>query len=382
MLACLVRFASSMILLYITIGLLVTYSILILYYKAGWQEIKPFSVTDQKAGIKISIIIAARNEEENIANLLRSLEKQTYPTHLFEVIVIDDHSSDNTASIAKSFSFVNLIKLEFDNINSYKKKAIETGIAAASGDLIVTTDADCIVKEDWLKTITAFKEETNAMFIAAPVAMECNSSLLQTFQSLDFMVLQGITAASVQKRIHNMCNGANLAYERKAFFEVNGFTGIDHIASGDDMLLMQKIAGKHPGKISYLLSKDAIVTTQAAKSWKEFFGQRIRWASKATNYNDIKIFSALFLVYFFNCSLLALLIAGCWMHSLWWGFTGILLVKTIIELLFLYPVAKFYDKQYLLNLFPLYQPLHIFYTVIAGWLGVFGSFEWKGRRVK
>ncbi|HKC35445.1 MAG TPA: glycosyltransferase [Chitinophagaceae bacterium] len=371
-----------MTLLYITIGFLVVYSILILFYRAGWQELKPFSQPGLPPSIEISVIIAARNEEENIGKLLTSLEKQTYPRHLFEVIVVDDHSTDKTATIVNSFSFAKLIKLQLDNINSYKKKAIETGIAAASGDLIVTTDADCIVKESWLRTIAAFKEETNAIFIAAPVMMEYRSNLLQTFQTLDFLVLQGITAASVQKRIHNMCNGANLAYERKVFFEVNGFSGIDHIASGDDMLLMQKIAKRFPGKISYLLSKEAVTTTQAAKTWKELFSQRIRWASKATNYNDIKIFGALFLVYFFNCALLGLLIAGFWMHFLWSGFVGILIIKTFIELLFIYPVAKFYNKLSLLKLFPFFQPLHIVYTVIAGWFGVFGRFEWKGRRVK
>ena len=371
-----------MILLYITIVLLVIYSILILYYRAGWRDLKPFSQTGLKSSIKISVIISARNEEENIGKLLSSLEKQTYPNHLFEVIVVDDHSTDNTATVVNSYPFAKLIKLEFDNINSYKKKAIETGIAEASGDLIVTTDADCIVQENWLRTIAAFKEEANAVFIAAPVVMENRATLLQTFQALDFLVLQGITAASVQKRIHNMCNGANLAYERKAFFEVNGFSGIDHIASGDDMLLMQKIAERFSGKISYLLSKDAIVATRAAKTWKEFFSQRIRWASKATNYNDIKIFSALFLVYFFNCTLLALFVTGFWMPLLWLGLVSIVLVKIIIELLFIYPIAKFYNKQKLLTLFPFFQPLHIVYTVIAGWLGVFGSFEWKGRRVK
>lgn len=341
-----------------------------------------FSENSQEPDLKLSVIIAARNEEENIGKLLQTIETQTYPKSLFEVIVVDDHSTDNTATIASSFSFVKLIKLQFDNINSYKKKAIETGIAAASGDLIVITDADCIVQPGWLKTIAAFKQNTNAVFIAAPVVIENAPTLLQTFQSFDFMVLQGITAASVQKRIHNMCNGANLAYERKTFFEVNGFSGIDHIASGDDMLLMQKISTRFPGRIAYLLSKHAIVTTQPAKTWKEFFSQRIRWASKATNYNDIRIFSALFLVYFFNCALLALLIAGFWMPYLWLGFLAILFAKIIVEIIFISPVAKFYNKERLLKLFPLYQPLHIVYTVIAGWLGTFGSFEWKGRKVK
>jgi len=371
-----------MILLYITIGLFIFYSILILFYRAGWWELKTYSQTALEPSTKISVIIPARNEEENIGKLLLSLEKQTYPSHLFEVIVVDDHSTDNTAAVVSGYSFVKLIRLEVDNINSYKKKAIETGIAAASGDLIVTTDADCIVPGNWLKTISSFKEKTNAVFIAAPVVLENESNLLQTFQTLDFLVLQGITAASVQKRFHNMCNGANLAYEREAFFEVNGFTGIDHIASGDDMLLMQKIAERFPGKVSYLLSKDVIVTTRAAKTWKEFFSQRIRWASKATDYNDIKIFSTLFLVYFFNCALLALFITGFWFPSLWLGLISILILKTIIELTFIYPVAKFYSKQNLIKWFPFFQPLHIVYTVIAGWLGVFGSFEWKGRRVK
>ena len=371
-----------MILLYITTGLLVLYSFLILYYRAGWQELKTFSQTDQEPSVKISVIIPARNEEENIGRLLSSLEKQTYPSHLFEVIVVDDHSADNTATVVNSFSFAKLIKLELDNINSYKKKAIETGVEVASGDLIVTTDADCIVRENWLKTIAAFKEKSNAVFIAAPVLIEHRPTLLQIFQELDFLVLQGITAASVQKRIHNMCNGANLAYERNAFFEVNGFSGIDHIASGDDMLLMQKIAQRFPEKIFYLLSKDAIVTTQASRTLKEFFSQRIRWASKATNYNDVRIFSTLFLVYFFNCALLALFITGFWIHLLWFDLVGILILKTIIEIIFIYPVAKFYNRQKLLTLFPFFQPLHIVYTVIAGWLGVFGSFEWKGRRVK
>ena len=371
-----------MILLYIAAGLLIIYSVLVLYYLAGWSRTKTFSLTGQRPGATISVVIAARNEEENLAALLTSLETQTYPSNLMEVIVVDDDSTDNTVAIARKFPFVKLIELRFNNINSYKKKAIETGIAAATGDLIVTTDADCVVKTDWLKTIAAFREETNAVFIAAPVVMHNGSGLLQTFQSLDFMVLQGITAASIQERIHNMCNGANLAYERRAFLEVNGFAGIDDIASGDDMLLMQKIAESYPGKISYLLSKEAIVTTQTANTWKEFFSQRIRWASKATNYSDIKIFSALFLVYFTNFSFLVLFIAGFWTQTLWLGLVILLAVKIIVEFSFIYPVAKFYNKQDLLTWLPFCQPLHIIYTVIAGWLGVFGSFEWKGRRVK
>jgi poly-beta-1,6-N-acetyl-D-glucosamine synthase len=371
-----------MILIYITISLLLIYCILILIYRAGWSQTPIFLPEQEMADIRISIIIPARNEEDNISRLLTSIQNQSYPKHLYEVIVVDDHSTDKTADIVKKFSFVKLIRLGSENINSYKKKAIETGIAAASGELIVTTDADCVVPVHWLKTIAAFKKEKNAAFIAAPVMLENNNSFLQIFQALDFLVLQGITAASVEKRIHNMCNGANLAYERKVFYEVNGFSGIDAIASGDDMLLMHKIAERFPGRFHYLLSKEVIVTAAATKTWKEFFNQRIRWASKATKYNDIKIFSVLFLVYVFNFFLLLLMITGFWFPFLWLGFAAVLLAKTFIELIFIYPVAKFFHKIALLKMFIFFQPVHILYTVIAGWLGRFGSFEWKGRRVK
>ena len=379
----LARFVDTvMILLYISIAFLVMYSILILYYRAGWQQVPVFVPERNIAETKISVIIPARNEEENIGKLLTSIMAQTYPGHLYEVIVVDDNSKDNTAGIVKNFSFAKLIQPAFENINSYKKKALETGIAAATGELIVTTDADCIVPPNWLKTIAAFKKEKNAVFIAAPVMLEYKNNFLQIFQSLDFLVLQGITAAAVQKKIHNMCNGANLAYERKAFYEVDGFKGIDNIASGDDMLLMNKIAKRFPDQYFYLLSKEAIVTTNAAKTWKDFFSQRIRWASKATHYNDIKIFCALLLVYFFNLSLFILFIACFWKPFLWIGLAGLLIAKTIIELAFIYPVAKFYNKTNLLNLFIVFQPIHIIYTIIAGWLGRFSYFEWKGRKVK
>lgn len=371
-----------MILLYITIVLFVTYGILILYYRAGWLKTPVFIPKELESDIKISVIIPARNEEENIGMLLNSIQAQSYPAHLFEVIVVDDHSTDKTLEVVKGFPFVKIIQLQLNNINSYKKKAIETGIAAASGDLIVTTDADCVVPVHWLKTMAAFKKETHATFIAAPVVLDFKNSFLQIFQAMDFLVLQGITAASVQKKIHNMCNGANLAYERKAFYDVSGFGGIDNIASGDDMLLMQKIATRFPEKIFYLLAGDAIVKTASAKTWKEFFNQRIRWASKATNYNDIKIFSVLVLVYFFNLALLTILIAGFWFHFLWLGFILLVLAKAIIELLFISPVFKFYNNSGLLKWFLFFQPVHIIYTVIAGWLGRFGSFEWKDRRVK
>jgi len=370
-----------MIFLFIVILLFILYSILIIYYWQGWLAI-PDYIPGVKLTTKISVIIPARNEEENIGSLLKSLNEQTYPKDLFEVIVVDDHSADKTASVAQQFPLVKLLQLKDENINSYKKKAIEMGIATASGELIVTTDADCLPSKEWLQTIASFYNETQAAFIVAPVVFENNNSILEIFQALDFLVLQGITASSVYKNIHSMCNGANLAYERKVFYEAGGFVGIDKIASGDDMLLMHKIWKKYPGSINYLKSKDAIVITQPMKTWKEFINQRIRWASKASHYDDKRIFFVLLLVYVLNLSFLVMLIAAFWQPIYWIWLAGLWIVKTMIEFPFVNSVAGFFNKRSLMKYFLFFQPIHIFYTISAGLFGQLGKYEWKGRKVR
>jgi len=387
------------LLLVILLVLFALYFILILYYWRILVSIPDFSlsISEFKPATKITVIIPARNEQENIARCLDSICIQSYTTSLFDVLVVDDHSTDNTAAIVRSYESKNvkLISLKDfvqDELNSYKKKAIEVAIAQSTGELIVCTDADCIAGPNWLQTIATFYEQYQPQFIAAPVSIKSNKRFIEIFQSLDFMTLQGITGASVYKKIHSMCNGANLAYTKRAFEAVGGFTGIDNIASGDDMLLMHKIYKQWPDKVMFLKSKEAIVQTAPVHSISEFFNQRIRWASKADKYDDKRIFAVLLLVYLVNVLMLVLPIAGLFrpdklsiihyplsITDLW---LLLLLIKTIVELIFLYPVATFFGKQKLLWLFPLMQPFHILYTVIAGWLGKFGSYKWKGRNVK
>lgn len=381
----------------ITILLFLIYACLIIYYRQSWLQI-PIGNGQWAVGKEfstlVSVIIPARNEAENIGACLNSIVNQTYPQLLFEVIVVDDFSTDRTAEIVNSFagknvSLVSLKDFAKEELNSYKKKAIEIAISKAKGELVVTTDADCIVQKKWLETIASFYEKHNPVFIAAPVAYFPSPSgeglgvrFLKIFQSLDFMTLQGITGASVYKKFHSMCNGANLAYEKKVFLEVDGFTGIDTFASGDDMLLMHKIFNLYPDKVLFLKSRDAIVQTRPANSLQEFVNQRIRWASKADKYTDKKITAVLLLVYLFNAWILLLSILCIFYPYLFYWFIGLLIAKTIIELCFLYPVAKFFNKEKLLWWFILAQPLHILYTVIAGWLGKFGSYKWKERKVK
>jgi glycosyltransferase involved in cell wall biosynthesis len=429
------------ILLIITILLFLAYAALLVYYRRAWQANDEYRMTNDESEdrndelrmtndewgtqsptfhiphssfvTQITIIIPARNEAANIGRCLQSIVDQSYPAHLRQIIVADDFSTDNTATIVQSFAGQNVSLLRLadhitDRLNSYKKKAIELAVAQSTGTLIITTDADCTVPPGWLATYAAFYQQYKPAFIAAPVAINCSNRPIEIFQALDFMTLQGITGASVYKKVHTMCNGANLAYERNAFYEVGGFTGIDHIASGDDMLLMHKIYQRYPDRVLFLKSKNAIVQTEPVHTVKDFFNQRIRWASKADKYDDKRIFWVLVLVYLFNVLMLVLPIAlffTCYqlrvasyglrvtgsqfpIPNSTFGITPIqvwlllLCFKTIIELYFLYPVAQFFNNTKLLWWFPIAQPFHILYTVVAGWLGKFGSYQWKGREVK
>lgn len=371
-----------MVIAIISILLFLFYAALIIYYITAWRSIPDFNQTTYNHTTRFSVIIPARNEEKNIGTLLSTLEHQDYPRHLYEVIVVDDHSEDRTAAIVNRFAGTKLISLDGEERNSYKKYGIEKAIEISSGDLIVTTDADCTVKKHWLSSIASFHETTNAGFIVAPVVFNNKDSILEKFQVLDFLSLQGITAASVHRKMLSMCNGANLIYKKKLFEAVNGFTGIDQIASGDDMLLMHKIAKKFPEQIRYMKSQSTIVTTAPMSTWKEFFNQRIRWASKATYYEDKKIFLVLLLVYLFNLSLLVLFVAGFWEYNNWIALGLLLLLKTVVEWIFISRVASFFHKRKLLFFFPFFQPLHILYTVFAGLISQFGKYEWKGRRVR
>ena len=372
----------------VTVIIFIAYSILIEYYRKGWRRLEEYDLPEGFAATaKVTVIIPARNEERAIGQCLQSIVNQHYPAELVQVIVIDDHSTDRTAEIVRNFKndSIQLISLQDhvqDPINSYKKKAIDIGIAHATGDWIITTDADCIAGKDWIGTVMAYQQQTGAVMITSPVKLQSRNTLLSIFQSLDFITLQGITAASISRGFHTMGNGANLCYSREAFLEVGGFRDIDHIASGDDMLLMYKMARQHPGKIKYLKSRNALVTTEAPDSWRGFWQQRIRWASKADKYDDRKIFWVLLLVYIVNLMLLVLFVLSFFNLDLLLIVILFIFSKILLEFPFVSAVASFFGERWLMKYFPFLQPLHILYTVVAGWLGKFGSYEWKGRTVQ
>ncbi len=379
-----------MIFFYIAVALLFMYGILLQFYSSWWTALPEFKADDLPAwnpSIKISVIVPARNEEENIVACLQSICHQNYPRNLLQVILVDDNSTDNTFKLANTIvekqPGMICIKLDAAAGNTApKKRAIEKGVSIASGTIIVTTDADCTAEPNWLRNIAAYYDQSKNVFIAAPVKIKEGSSLLSKFQALDFLTMQGITAGAVFKRFHNMCNGANLAYEKKVFYEVDGFTGIDAIASGDDMLLMNKIAQKYPMQLGFIKSPGAIVTTLPAASWKAFFQQRIRWASKATHYNQAGIFLVLLLVYLTNLLIFCFLLMGCWQKFAWLLFLFLCVAKFFMELFFVKDIAAFFKQSTLIPWLFLLQPLHIIYIVVAGFLGQFKSYEWKGRKLK
>ena len=378
-----------MIFLIITGALGIAYAGLLVWYTAGWKGMPHFKPAQPISGqTRVTVIIPARDEEQNLPPLLQALQQQTYPAALLEVIVIDDFSTDATAQIVADFPANNIHLLRMSDhldaaqrLNSYKKKAIELAVAQASGNLIVTTDADCLMGPRWIEIMVQFYETNKPRFIAAPVNFYKEDNFFKVLQSLDFMNMQGITGAVAQLKIGTMCNGANLAYERAAFYEVGGFKGIDNIASGDDMLLMYKIYKHYPNGIGYLKNQDAIVNTLPVDTLSAFMHQRIRWSSKADKYDDKRLTWMLAIVYFWNASLLIMPLLAIFFPALWKWFGYYLLFKIVVELYFMVPVARFFGKSQMLGSVIPGQLFHIPYIVMAGWLGKFGSYQWKGRKV-
>lgn len=371
--------------------LTILYAGLLLAYRYWFGKMRLFQlsqieeVSPNRLATSFTVIIPARNEALNIKACVVSILEQDYPKEAFEIIVIDDFSEDDTAFIVEAlhaqYPQVRLLKLK-DHCKegetlAYKKRAIEIAVSEAKGDWIVTTDADCIVPKKWLFLYNAYIQINQPVFVAAPVMFIKTAGILNQFQLLDFLALQGITAAAVGAGKHSMSNGANLGFEKAAFIAVGGYQGVDHIASGDDMFLMHKMKQTLHKSVGYLFHPDAIVLTAAMDTWKGFIMQRIRWASKARYYDDRSITVVLTLVYLFNISFIVLALAGHWSSLI-----IALAFKTFFELFFLDPVASFFKMKPELRHFVFYQPIHILYNIAAGFFGQLKTYTWKGRKVK
>ena len=366
--------------------LTVVYVLVILTFIKGWFNIKRFTpARSLRLTTKVSIIVAARNEEKNVRKTIEDLLMQTYDQALTEIIIIDDHSTDDTAQIIASYEpqGVRLIKLNEERaLNSYKKKAIQTAISGANGQLIITTDADCRMGSKWLETIVSFYETNQYKMISSPVVFFEEKSFFERAQTLEFLYLIGLGASTIGNNKASTCNGANLAYERDAFYSVGGFQGIDDLASGDDELLLHKMAAKYKNAIGFLKSKDAIVYTHAKPTLSEFIQQRKRWASKSTRYKNKSIIILGVCIWVFNLTIIINFVAG-FIDALYLKiFIWQLVVKIIAEYCFLAGVTKFAGRRELLKLLPVLNIMHVLYIVYIGVAGNSGKYNWKGRMVK
>ncbi|NIJ55098.1 glycosyltransferase [Dyadobacter arcticus] len=351
-----------------------------------WKGIKPASVARDISSVRISVIIPVRNEAENIGVLLEDLASQLLPANQFEVLVMDDSSSDDTALIVSGFASktscdIRVISLPNIPTTSPKKRAIETAVMQAKGNLIVTTDGDCRVGPGWLLSIANYYAETGAKLISAPVTFLKENTLAHHLQTVEFASLIGSGASAIAAGYPSLCNGANLTYEKQVFLDVNGFEGVKHIASGDDEFLMHKVAARYPDGVHFLKDPEAIVATKAHTSWKAFFRQRKRWASKWKHYQSKT--PLILAVYIFLCNFS--LVVGCflWLAGAVTGqeYLAIVAVKCIPEWFFLGSILNFLRKPGSIFYIPITQIIYPFYVCFFGLVSQRPEYEWKGRKL-
>jgi len=379
----------TIILLIITIA----YLLLIGSFIIGFDRVKQFNLTDIEPKTSFTIIIPFKNEANNLPGLLKCLLNLNYPENLFEVILVNDDSNDDSVDIIKNIldtkffkenSLRTIIKiLETERkTESPKKDAIYKGVLNAKYDWIITTDADCIVPKYWLKSFDNFIQKNNTKLLAAPVCYFGIDTFLKRFQTIDFMSLIGSTLGGFGIGKPFLCNGANLAYRKDLFIELKGFEGNSHISSGDDIFLLEKAIKKYPNDVHYLKTELASVKTKPQADLKSLISQRIRWAAKTSSYknNFGKIIGLLVLI--MNAALICCLL---------FAFIGIItpkllanifLIKFCIDFLLIYKTARFLDQEEYLSTYLLSSFIYPFFSVYIAILSIFSGYKWKGNYYK
>ena len=372
----------------IAILLIISYSILIASITIGWWRLKKFQNIQLNSELKVSIAVAVRNEASNIEALLKSLFLQDYPQDLYEIIIVDDGSDDETARLIEEFvsrkteiKNLKLITLD-ENEGSGKKAAISRGIMASTGELIVITDADCIAGSKWISTLASFFAKHKPQMILGPVRMTDRGSFFGKLQSLEFSSLISSAAGSCSAGFPLLANGANMAFTRHAYESCGGFSDNAHYPSGDDMFLMMGIKKKFGAKsIRFLRSEDAIVNTPATQGVKSFIHQRLRWVSKSRGYTDPLLIMASITVFLLNSLLVISVFQAFFFHDFFKLFLILYVLKLLIDLPVMVSFSRFQRSMSLLWLFPLMELLNAVYTLVIGIAGNIGKYEWKGRKV-
>lgn len=341
----------------------------------GFNRMKRFTKKDTIPTTSFSIVIPFRNEAENLPKLLHTISNLNYPKELFEVILVDDDSEEVFSAQYSVFS-LQVVK-NIRRSNSPKKDAIETAIAMAKNDWIITTDADCLVQKDWLNSFDQLIQAKDLKMIASGVCYVPKNGFLHAFQTLDFLSLQGATIGSFGIHKPFMSNGANFAYAKVFFEELNGFQGNETISSGDDVFLLQKAILSAPKKVGFLYAKESIVATKSVGSWSELFQQRVRWASKSTGYSSV--YGKLLALVVFGGNLAWLLTFILWLIGSLDPNIFLLLIasKFLVDFILLFKTANFFESK--LHYVLASSFVYPFFSVSVAVYSLFGKYSWKGR---
>lgn len=379
--------------------ILIIYVVMIGQLILGFGKVKNFTRTNIVAKTSFSIIVPFRNEEKNLRNLLRSISDLNYPKELFELIMVDDFSNDQSERIYINWRLENdaIETTLLENLrlsNSPKKDAIARSIPIVKKDWVVTTDADCIVNENWLLTLDQFIQQSKAEMVVGAVVYKTKNNWFHHFQQLDLLSLQGTTIGSFGIGKPFMCNGANFAYTKKFFQELGGFGGINDRASGDDVMLLQKAVLKNPEAVQYLKNEDSIVKTKSENDLFKLFMQRVRWAGKATSYSSSYAKFLAVGVLLMNLSLVVGTLCIIFSTSPeasgalsvtsnlnWYSLLGVFMIKYLVDYILLSQANGYLRKgKFLL---PLASSLvYPVFSSVVGIYSLFGGFTWKGRRFK
>jgi cellulose synthase/poly-beta-1,6-N-acetylglucosamine synthase-like glycosyltransferase len=367
--------------------LLLVYVVFIIQVIRTWSGI-PIARVDQPRHIPgISIVIALRNEEKNIERLIKSLKALTYPKDKLEVIMVDDASNDRTPELLHHYTDQDqcfkwsTLKEVADFNGSYKKRALTYGISQAKYEIIVTTDADCQFHTDWTTILANNIQEHHLVMATGPVLYQ-STGWIEALLNIELASLVAIGAASLEKGYPNMCNGANLAFTKKGFYQVNGYKGYEQIVSGDDEFLLYKIHRRHPGRVRFIKHPNVVVKTAAPASWREFFNQRKRWSGKWKSHDSRSTRLLAVFVYLFHLAFVTVLVLCILGHYSLMVLLVQILLKLTMETLLVVPVLKFMGKRVAFQWYLMMQILYSTYVVVIGLTVHISGFAWKNRMYK
>ena len=352
------------------------YFVLLFVLRIGWS--RAVAREERKNALEnffISVIIPIRNERRNMETLIQGLSHQTYPSANFEVIMVDDHSSDNSVENCGGL-LQNLTTLFLGEKEKGKKAALTLGINFAKGDIIATTDADCRLPPGWLTMINSVFQDNRVTMAAGLVAIADEQKYFSRWQAMEFasVIGTGVGAFGLNKPL--MCNGANLSFRKEAFQQIGGYAGNEHIASGDDEFLMRKMLARFPGSLQIV---NTVVVTQPLESLKDFFYQRIRWASKWRKNPSLSTKLLAAFIFLIQASWIFFMLT--FMRYDYSVSLVLVMGKITADLLFLLPVFRYMKIKFRFLPFLGLQFLYPFYVIFVGSLAPWRSYHWKDRKI-